>query len=92
MPGRGETGPVGVLALQGSFSLHLGALVRLDARGRSVRKPADLEGIAGLILPGGESTAMSFLMEKYGLFQPIRDLARRGLPMMGTCAGAILLG
>lgn len=84
--------PVGVLAIQGSFPLHLAALSRLGVEGRRVRKPADLEGISGLILPGGESTVMSLLAREYGLFEPIRKLAKDGLPMMGTCAGAILLG
>src|SRR5262245_47392139 len=85
-------GPVGVLAIQGSFPLHLRALARLGVEGRRVRKPEDLEGISGLILPGGESTVMSLLMEEYGLFEPIRELGHRGLGMFGTCAGAILLG
>src|SRR5262245_41530308 len=85
-------GPIGVLALQGSFPLHQRALERLGAATRRVRKPGDLEGLAGLVLPGGESTVMARLGEEYGLFEPLRELGRRGLPMFGTCAGAILLG
>jgi 5'-phosphate synthase pdxT subunit len=85
-------GPIGVLAIQGSFPLHLRSLERLGVSGRRVRKPEDLHGLSGLILPGGESTVMSLLMRQYGLFEPIRELGRGGLPMFGTCAGAILLG
>ena len=83
---------MGVLAIQGSFPLHLRALSRLGVEGREVRKPADLEGLAGLILPGGESTVMSLLAREYGVFEKVRELGRQGLPMFGTCAGAILLG
>jgi 5'-phosphate synthase pdxT subunit len=81
-----------VLAIQGSFPLHLRALGRLGLEARPVRKPADLEGLAGLIIPGGESTVMSLLAREYGLDEPLRELGRKGLPIMGTCAGAILLG
>jgi 5'-phosphate synthase pdxT subunit len=59
---------------------------------RLVRKPENLEGVSALILPGGESTVISLLLEKYGLFDRIQALGRDGLPMFGTCAGAILLG
>ena len=83
---------VGVLGLQGSFPLHLEALASIGVTGRRVVKPEALEGIDGLILPGGESTVLSLLAEKYGLFAPLRQLAADGLPMFGTCAGAILLG
>jgi 5'-phosphate synthase pdxT subunit len=88
----GLRGPVGVLAIQGSFALHLDSLRRLGVPSRPVRKRADLAGLSGLILPGGESTVMSLLMETYDLFEPIRELGMGGLPMFGTCAGAILLG
>jgi 5'-phosphate synthase pdxT subunit len=91
-PPRGDGGPVGVLALQGSFPLHLEALERAGTAGREVRKPCDLEGLRGLIVPGGESTVQSLLLSKYELFEPIRELGREGLPIFGTCAGAILLG
>lgn len=92
-PAAGSTvGPVGVLALQGDFPLHLEALERAGARGKKVRLPGDLAGLAGLIIPGGESTTMVKLAKDYGLFQAIREAGQRGLPMLGTCAGAILLG
>jgi pyridoxal 5'-phosphate synthase pdxT subunit len=90
--GADPSGPVGVLAIQGSFPLHLRALKRLGVEAQAVRRPSDLEGIVGLIIPGGESTVMSLLAREYGLYEPLKDLGRRGLPIMGTCAGAILLG
>ncbi len=83
---------VGVLALQGSFPLHLGALERCGCRGRAVRRVEHLDGLSGLIVPGGESTTIENLARKYGLFDAIRDRGRGGLPIFGTCAGAILLG
>ena len=98
MPGRGGSGSpgrpptIGVLALQGDFPLHLRALERAGAAGRKVRLPVDLEGLAGLILPGGESTTMVKLAKDSGLFERLREAGRAGLPMFGTCAGAILLG
>ncbi len=83
--------PVGVLALQGSFPLHERALRRLGVDVRRVRRAADLEGLRGLIIPGGESTTMSHLAREYELFEPLVSAARRELPIFGTCAGAILL-
>jgi 5'-phosphate synthase pdxT subunit len=91
-PAERLPGPIGVLALQGSFPLHRQALEALGARVRLVRKPGDLPGLAGLVLPGGESTVMAHLAGSYNLFEPLRELGHRGLPMFGTCAGAILLG
>jgi len=87
-------GPVGVLAIQGSFALHERSLAALGVPSRLVRKPADLEGLSALVIPGGESTVMSLLLEKYDLFEAVQRLgcASSGLPMLGTCAGAILLG
>jgi 5'-phosphate synthase pdxT subunit len=82
---------IGALALQGDFREHLAAMERLGARTREVRLPRDLEGLDGLIIPGGESTVMGKLMIAYGLDQPIRDLIARGFPIWGTCAGLILL-
>jgi 5'-phosphate synthase pdxT subunit len=82
---------VGVLALQGAFSNHLSALSTLGVAGRAVRRPVDLEGIQGLILPGGESTTMSMLLDSSGLREPIADLLHGGFPVLGTCAGLILL-
>lgn len=84
--------PVGVLALQGSFALHARCLERLGAASRLVRRAEDLDGVSALILPGGESTTQSLLARQDGLFDVLREKALRGLPMFGTCAGAILLG
>lgn len=63
----------------------------LGARVREVRTPADLDGLEGLVLPGGESTTMTLGIEREGLAQPLRELARRGTPMLGSCAGLIML-
>jgi 5'-phosphate synthase pdxT subunit len=82
---------IGVLALQGDFREHISALRELGARAFPVRLPADLEGVDGLIIPGGESTVMGKLMVAYGLDQPLRRLVAGGLPVWGTCAGLILL-
>lgn len=84
-------GPVGVLALQGAFREHRQVLERLGAPTREVRLPHELEGLSGLILPGGESTTMGRLLRDFGLLEPIRRLGREGLPIWGTCAGMILL-
>ncbi len=83
---------VGILALQGSFHLHRKALERLGAPTRLVRRPEHLDGLSGLVIPGGESTVMSLLARKYDLFEALRDAVGSGLPALGTCAGAILLG
>jgi pyridoxal 5'-phosphate synthase pdxT subunit len=82
---------VGVLALQGAVREHVAALREVGAEPVEVRLPRDLDGLDGLILPGGESTAIRRLMDRYGLTEPIRALARRGGAMFGTCAGMILL-
>lgn len=82
---------IGVIALQGDFAEHLEVLARLGVPGREVRQPSELEGVAGVILPGGESTAIGRLLVQAGLVEPLRDLARRGRPIWGTCAGLILL-
>jgi pyridoxal 5'-phosphate synthase pdxT subunit len=82
---------IGVLALQGAFSEHLDVLRAVGAEPVAVRLPAHLEGLSGLILPGGESTTMRKLIDRWGLRDPILDLARRGAPLFGTCAGMILL-
>lgn len=82
---------IGVLALQGAFREHVRILEKLDVRAREVRLPADLVGLSGLILPGGESTTMSHLMSEYGLWEPVRALHAGGAALWGTCAGAILL-
>ena len=82
---------IGVLALQGDFREHLDTLAVIGVEGVPVRLPADLDGVSGLILPGGESTTMRRLIDRWGLAQPILDLAGRGAPLFGTCAGMIVL-
>ena len=82
---------IGVLALQGAFREHLQTLDAIGVEGVRVREPADLEGVSGLILPGGESTTMRHLIRRWGLRDPILDLARSGAPLFGTCAGMIVL-
>jgi 5'-phosphate synthase pdxT subunit len=82
---------IGVLALQGAFIEHVHALERLGVTAREVRLPRDLDGLDGLIMPGGESTTIGKLMVQYDLDEPIRERARAGFPIWGTCAGMILL-
>jgi 5'-phosphate synthase pdxT subunit len=80
-----------VLALQGGFAAHERVLRGLGADVREVRTPADLEALDGLVLPGGESTTMTLGVEREGLAEPLRAFAAAGKPMLGTCAGLILL-
>jgi 5'-phosphate synthase pdxT subunit len=82
---------IGVLALQGAFDEHIRMLREIGVDAVAVRLPSDLEGVDGLIIPGGESTTMRKLIDRWGLRGPILDLARAGTPMLGTCAGMILL-
>jgi pyridoxal 5'-phosphate synthase pdxT subunit len=82
---------VGVLAIQGDFEAHSRALSEVGATPRVVRTPEDLEGLDGLVLPGGESTTMTLGIEREGLAEPIRGLVRSGRPVLGTCAGLIML-
>lgn len=82
---------LGVLALQGAFREHRLRLEALGARVREVRLPADLAGLDGLVLPGGESTAVARLLTGAGLWSPLRDFHARGGTLWGTCAGLILL-
>jgi len=82
---------IGVLALQGDFFEHVVMLRRLGAEALEVRLPAEMEGLAGLILPGGESTTIGKLAVAYGLVEPIRAMAAAGRALWGTCAGMILL-
>jgi 5'-phosphate synthase pdxT subunit len=82
---------IGVLALQGDVGEHLGALAELGAAGRRVRTPEDLGGLAAVVLPGGESTTLSLLLQSSGLFEPLAEAISGGLPTFGTCAGLILL-
>jgi len=84
-------GRAGVLALQGAFREHCRALRDVGLDAVEVRVPADLDGVDGLVIPGGESTTMSKLIDIYGLEEPILDLHRRGGALFGTCAGMILL-
>ncbi|WP_298403137.1 pyridoxal 5'-phosphate synthase glutaminase subunit PdxT [Ferrimicrobium sp.] len=90
--GRGQTTVrIGVLALQGDFSEHLAMVAELGWRGVPVKEAADLVGLDGLVLPGGESTAQCLLLEASGLRCPITEELRDGLPALGTCAGLIML-
>jgi pyridoxal 5'-phosphate synthase pdxT subunit len=83
---------VGVLALQGAVSEHVKCLQEAGAdEVVSIKRPEDLQGVQGLVLPGGESTTIGKLMRKYELLNPIREMAEAGIPMFGTCAGLILL-
>jgi len=82
---------VGILAIQGDVEAHARALERVGADAVRVRSEKDLDGLAALILPGGESTAIAKGLERLGLFEPLREFARSGRPVLGTCAGAILL-
>ena len=82
---------VGVLALQGTFIEHIGMLQQLGVEAPPIRLPHELDTMDGLIIPGGESTTMLKLMEGFGLIQPIREMARDGLAIWGTCAGMVLL-
>jgi len=81
---------IGILALQGDFQAHRAALTDL-AETRLIKKVEDLAGIRGLILPGGESTTQERLMKRIGLWEAVKRLGKAGMPMLGTCAGAILL-
>jgi 5'-phosphate synthase pdxT subunit len=81
---------IGVLAIQGDYAAHAEALVESGAHPREVRKPDQLEGLDGLILPGGESTTMLRFLEKHEFFDKLQEFSARH-PVFGTCAGAILL-
>lgn len=82
---------IGVLALQGAFASHAERLAELGVATREVRVPADLDGVGALVMPGGESTTMSKLLVSSGLFDAIAERIAAGLPVLGTCAGMILL-
>jgi 5'-phosphate synthase pdxT subunit len=82
---------IGVLALQGAFAEHVAVLRAIGVEAVEVRLPEHLEEIDGLILPGGESTAMRRLIDRWGMRGPILDLAASGAPLFGTCAGMIVL-
>jgi pyridoxal 5'-phosphate synthase pdxT subunit len=82
---------VGILAIQGDFEAHSKLLGGLGAEPFEVRVPADLEGLDALIIPGGESTVITLGIEREGLAAPILELIGRGIPVLGTCAGMIML-
>jgi 5'-phosphate synthase pdxT subunit len=82
---------IGVLASQGAFAEHILTLNKLDTEAVPVRLPGELKGVDGLIIPGGESTTMSRLMNAYDLMQEVASLTRDGMPLFGTCAGMILM-
>jgi len=83
---------IGVLAVQGAFVEHINVLRRLKAEAVEVRLPGDLKDIDGLIIPGGESTTISKLIKEFDITPEILRRAKSGMPIMGTCAGLILLG
>ena len=91
MTSEGRAPRVGVLAVQGAVREHVNAIREIDAEPVEVRLPRDLVDLDALILPGGESTTMRKLIDAYGLREPILSLARGGAPLLGTCAGMILL-
>jgi pyridoxal 5'-phosphate synthase pdxT subunit len=82
---------IGVLALQGGFEAHAKALGHLQVPAREVRTPEDLEGLDALIIPGGESTTIGLGVEREGLAGPLADFVQSGRPVLGTCAGMIML-
>jgi pyridoxal 5'-phosphate synthase pdxT subunit len=82
---------IGVLALQGGFEAHVKALRELGADVREVRTAEDLDGLDGLVIPGGESTTITLGVEREGLAVPLADFVRSGRPVLGTCAGMIML-
>ncbi len=90
-PAEARRPRVGILALQGAVREHADALRAVGAEPVFVRLPKDMQGLDALILPGGESTTMRRLIDLYGLREPILAMARQGAPMLGTCAGMILL-
>jgi len=90
-PHRSDAVLVGVLALQGGFEAHSKSLARLGVEFREVRTAEDLEGLDALVIPGGESTTIGLGVEREGLAEPLVDFARSGKPVLGTCAGMIML-
>lgn len=92
MSGARASAPrIGVLAVQGDFAEHLATLRGIGVDAVEVRLPADLAGLDGLVFPGGESTTMRKLIDRWGLREPILDFAATGAPLFGTCAGMIIL-
>jgi 5'-phosphate synthase pdxT subunit len=91
LSGNRQDMKVGVLALQGTFIEHIDILRQLGVEAPPIRLPHELNTLNALIIPGGESTTMLRLMESFGLIHPIKEMAREGLPIWGTCAGMVLL-
>jgi pyridoxal 5'-phosphate synthase pdxT subunit len=87
----GDNLPIGVLALQGDFREHLAVLTGFGADARPIRRPEELADIAGLVIPGGESSVMDKLSREFGLAEPLKAAIAAGLPVYGTCAGMIML-
>jgi 5'-phosphate synthase pdxT subunit len=85
------TGRAGVLGLQGDFAEHLATLDRLGVEGIDIRRPEQLDDVDALIIPGGESTTIGKLAHKYGFIEKLRDRVAEGMPVWGTCAGAIFI-
>ena len=83
--------PIGVLALQGDFREHIATLHAIGVETREVRKPEQLEGLSGLVIPGGESTVIDKLSRIFEIREPLMKLIQAGLPVFGTCAGLIML-
>ncbi len=83
--------PVGLLALQGDYDRHRQALARIGREGLPVRRPDELARVGALVIPGGESTTLSRLIDRGGLREPLRQFAAAGRPILGTCAGLIML-
>jgi len=83
---------IGILAIQGDVQAHGRSAERLGCEAVPVLRGEDLQSLDGLILPGGESTTIAKGLDRLGLYQPLREAAQGGLPMLGTCAGAILMG
>ena len=91
MVAGGAGSPLGVLALQGDVREHVAALTEVGVASRLVKRVRDLDGLAGCVLPGGESTTLSMLLQSTGLWDPLGALIEDGLPVLGTCAGLVLL-
>lgn len=87
----GNSAPVGVLALQGDFREHIAVLRALGADAVPVKRPEELDRVAGLIIPGGESSVMDKLSRLFGMAEPLKAAIASGLPVYGTCAGLIML-
>jgi 5'-phosphate synthase pdxT subunit len=86
-----DAAPVGVLAFQGDFQKHLELLAAMGRHAQPVRTPEHIDEISALVIPGGESTTIGMLMDRFGLIEKVAERAAAGLPVLGTCAGAILL-